>query len=64
VGTPESPAFEMNPKGQLTLKGVNLIGETSQYAFASLQNNMSSLYNLNVQDCEISAFDYVLKGYK
>ena len=25
---------------------------------------MSSLYNLNVDNCEISDFDYVLKAYK
>ncbi|MGB5556140.1 MAG: chondroitinase-B domain-containing protein [Flavobacteriaceae bacterium] len=63
-GPVETPAFEMNPKGQLTLSGVQLNGSNSQYAFASLQNNMSSLYNLTVTNCEISNFDYVLKGYK
>jgi len=64
TGAAETPAFEMNPKGQLTLKNINLKGTNSQYAFASLQENMSSLYNLNVVDCEISDFDYVLKAYK
>ncbi|MDT0605479.1 chondroitinase-B domain-containing protein [Croceitalea rosinachiae] len=64
LGAPKTPVFEMNPKGHLILKGVNLKGTNSQYAFASLQSNMSSLYNLNVNDCEISDFDYVLKGYK
>lgn len=63
-GAKETPAFEMNPKGQLTLESINLKGTNTQYAFASLQNNMSSLYNLSVKDCEISDFDYVLKGYK
>lgn len=63
-GASETPAFEMNPKGQLTLKNVQLIGAKEQYAFASLKNNMSSLYNLTVVDCEISNFDYVLKAYK
>ncbi|MDF4203873.1 chondroitinase-B domain-containing protein [Maribacter sp. SA7] len=63
-GASESPAFEMNPKGQLTLKNIQLVGNKEQYAFASLKNNMSSLYNLNVIDCEISNFDYVLKAYK
>ncbi|MGB5437365.1 MAG: chondroitinase-B domain-containing protein [Maribacter sp.] len=63
-GAPKTPAFEMNPKGQLTLIGVDLKGTNSQYAFASLQRNMSSLYNLSVTDCEISDFDYVLKAYK
>ncbi|WP_405400956.1 chondroitinase-B domain-containing protein [Maribacter sp. Asnod2-G09] len=63
-GASETPAFEMNPKGQLTLKNVQLIGAKEQYAFASLKNNMSSLYNLTVVDCEISNFVYVLKAYK
>ncbi|MGO4920239.1 chondroitinase-B domain-containing protein [Maribacter spongiicola] len=63
-GAAETAAFEMNPKGQLTLKNVHLIGNNQQYAFASLKNNMSSLYNLTVVDCEISNFDYVLKAYK
>ena len=63
-GTAETPAFEMNPKGQLHLEGINLKGTESQYAFASLQNNMSSLYNLTVTNSEISDFEYVLKGYK
>ena len=63
-GAAKTPAFEMNPQGQLTLTGVYLIGANSQYAFASLQSNMSSLYNLTVTDCEISDFDFVLKGYK
>ncbi|PCJ96115.1 MAG: alginate lyase [Flavobacteriaceae bacterium] len=63
-GAEKTPAFEMNPKGHLILKGVHLMGSKSQYAFASLQNNMSSLYNLTVVDCKISDFDYVLKAYK
>lgn len=63
-GEAKTPAFEMNPKGKLTLEGVSLKGVKTQYAFASLQSNMSSLYNLTVLDCEITDFDYVLKGYK
>lgn len=63
-GEAETPAFEMNPKGELVLLGVNLIGSGENYAFASLKENMSSLYNLNVQGSEISNFKYVLKAYK
>ena len=63
-GVAGSPAFEMNPKGQLIVKGIKLQGLKDQYAFASLKSNMSSLYNLTVKDCEISDFDFVLKGYK
>lgn len=63
-GIAQTPAFEMNPKGKLTLKNILLMGEGSQYAFASLKNNMSSLYNLDVENCEINNFDYILKAYK
>ena len=63
-GASQTPAFEMHPKGQLTIKSVQLKGTSTQYAFASLQANMSSLYNLTVLDSEISDFGYVLKGYK
>lgn len=64
IGAAETPAFEMNPKGQLVLKSVILQGSGGNYAFASLKENMSSLYNLKVKDSEISGFDYVLKAYK
>lgn len=64
TGSPQTPAFEMNPKGELSLNNVTLIGNGSQHAFASLKENMSSLYNLSVSGCEISNFDFILKAYK
>lgn len=64
VGRAGTPAFEMNPKGQLILKGIQLKGNGENHAFATLKENMSSLYNLTVIDSEISNFDYVLKAYK
>ena len=64
AGNVNTPAFEMNPKGQLTLKGIKMKGTKKQYAFATLKNNMSSLYNLFVTDCEITDFDFILKAYK
>ena len=63
-GPKETPAFEMNPKGALILENIHLKGAGSQYAFASLKSQMSSLYNLKVVNSDISDFDYVLKGYK
>ncbi len=63
-GAAETPAFEMNPKGHLILESVNLKGSINNYAFASLKENMSSLYNLTVHNVEISDFQYVLKVYK
>ncbi|MBC31958.1 MAG: alginate lyase [Muricauda sp.] len=64
TGDLNTPAFEMNPKGHLILKSIQLKGSGNNYAFASLKENMSSLYNLVVMDSEISNFDYVLKAYK
>ncbi|MGQ1785628.1 chondroitinase-B domain-containing protein [Saccharicrinis sp. GN24d3] len=64
IGEAETPAFEMNPKGQLILKSVILRGSGRNYAFASLKENMSSHYNLTVKDTEVENFDYVLKAYK
>lgn len=63
-GPATTPAFEMNPKGQLTLSNIILNGKGEQYAFATLKSNMSSLYNLSIDNCEISGFDFVLKAYK
>lgn len=64
LGTAETPAFEMKPRAQLHLKSIILQGTGRNYAFASLKENMSSLYNLKVEDVVISTFDYVLKAYK
>lgn len=63
-GESGTPVFEMNPKGQLQLESIILQGNGKNYAFASLKENMSSLYNLNIIDSEISNFDFVLKAYK
>jgi poly(beta-D-mannuronate) lyase len=64
TGASKTPAFELNPEGNLLLKNVVLNGNKEQYAFASLRKNMSSHYNLRVEGSEISNFDYVLKAYK
>lgn len=63
-GVATSPAFEMHPKGNLTLRNVKLSGAQGNYAFASLKENMSSKYTLSVYGCDISDFGYVLKAYK
>ncbi len=64
TGDPNTPMFEMKPKGQLTLERTHIEGNKNNYAFASLKKDMSSLYNLYVEDCEIDNFYYVLKAYK
>ena len=63
-GPAETPLFEMNPDGKLSLNNIEMEGKGTQYAFASLRENMSSLYNLTVDNCSIENFDYVLKAYK
>ena len=63
-GNAGTPAFEMQPKGDLQLSSIELKGNGSNMAFATLMKNMSSHYNLNVKNCKMSDFDYVVKGYK
>jgi len=50
--------------GKLTLRNLNLTGGSTQFAFATLKENMSSLYNLALDKCTVSGFDYILKAYK
>ena len=64
AGPAKTPLFELNPNAELTLKRLSLAGAKTQYAFASLKENMSSLYNLTIEGCEIQDFDYILKAYK
>jgi len=63
-GVKNTPAFELNPYGILTLKNVILTGNGSNQAFASLKENMFNHFGLSVFGCEISNFKYVLKAYK
>lgn len=64
LGTENTPLFQLQPKGFLHLQNVNLKGNGSQYAFASLKENMFTHFGLTVSNCTISDFNYVLKVYK
>jgi len=64
TGGAKTPLFEMHPNGKLSLKGLQIKGDNTQHAFASLKENMSSLYNLTIDNCEVENFDYILKAYK
>ncbi len=64
TGPANTPLFEMNPNGKLTLTGIQLEGFNAQIAFAPLKENMSSLYNLTIEDCVVENFEYILKAYK
>jgi len=63
-GEENTPLFELNPYGLLTLKNVKIKGNGTQKAFASLKENMFNHFGLTVSGCEISNFNYVLKAYK
>ena len=63
-GAEDTALFEMHPKGNLTLDSVKLVGSGTQMAFASLKENMSSLYNIQASDIEVKEFKYILKAYK
>ena len=63
-GKAGTPAFEMHPNGNLKLSSIQLSGSGHNFAFATLDKNMSSHYNLNVKNCDLSNFDFILKAYK
>lgn len=63
-GPANTPAIALHPYGKLTLKNIKLTGTNSQFAFASLKENMFNHFGLDVIDSEISNFNYALKVYK
>lgn len=64
IGAENTPLFQLHPYGKLTLENIKLKGTNTQYAFASLKENMFNHFGLNVIDSEISNFNYALKVYK
>ncbi|WP_178989330.1 chondroitinase-B domain-containing protein [Winogradskyella schleiferi] len=62
-GAANTPLFSLESKGKLTVNNVTLKGNTSNYAFASLKENMSNHFGLSVSNTDISDFNYVLKVY-
>ncbi|MFK7831898.1 MAG: chondroitinase-B domain-containing protein [Winogradskyella sp.] len=63
-GASNTPLFSLQPKGKLTVNNLAIKGNQSNYAFASLKENMSNHFGLTVSNSEISEFNYVLKAYK
>ncbi|MDB4010351.1 alginate lyase [Polaribacter sp.] len=63
-GAANTPAIELHPYGKLSVKNIKLKGNASNYAFASLKENMSNHFGLEVTDSEISNFNYALRVYK
>jgi poly(beta-D-mannuronate) lyase len=64
TGEANTPAFEMNPRGNISLENISLKGKNNQLAFAPLAENMSSAYYLFINNCVIEGFEYVLKASK
>jgi len=64
TGEENTPLFQLHPKGFLWIVGVTLQGNKTNYAFASLKENMSNHFRLTVTDCKMNNFNYVLKVYK
>ena len=64
-GAANTPLFSLESKGKLTIKNVVLKGNNNtNYAFSSLDKNMSNHFGLMVSNVKISDFNYVLKVYK
>ncbi|RIA10763.1 poly(beta-D-mannuronate) lyase [Flavobacteriaceae bacterium MAR_2010_72] len=64
VFSSEKTAFEMHPKGNLTLNAIILTGNASQNAFTTLDKYMSKAYNIWLDNVEISNFKSVLEVSK
>ncbi|WP_366185502.1 chondroitinase-B domain-containing protein [Flavobacterium ovatum] len=64
LGAAKSPVFLMEPKGNLVVENLIMKGNKEQYAFATLEKNMKSAYNLWANNIEVSDFDTVLNAYK
>ncbi|OGS69597.1 MAG: alginate lyase [Flavobacteria bacterium RIFCSPLOWO2_12_FULL_35_11] len=63
-GAENTPAFQMNPKGNLILESIVLRGNKAQNAFATLDKEMAKAYNLWIKNAQISDFKSVLKVSK
>ncbi|WP_405293810.1 chondroitinase-B domain-containing protein [Algibacter sp. Ld11] len=63
-GKVDTPLFSLHPKGILSIKNVSLKGNNTNYAFATLKEDMSNHFGLSVSACDISDFNYALKVYK
>ncbi len=64
IFTSEKTAFEMHPKGSLTLINLILTGNTLQNTFTTLEKNMSKAYDLFIENVEIKNFKSVLEVSK
>ncbi|MFP4844319.1 chondroitinase-B domain-containing protein [Winogradskyella sp. PE311] len=63
-GEANTPLFSLEPYGKISVENLMINGNGSNYAFASLKQNMFNHFGLTVSNSTISNFNYVLKAYK
>ncbi len=63
-GSEKTPLFQMKPRGELHLESALIQGTGLQYAFETLEIDMSPGYKLWIDDVGISDFDHVLLAHK
>lgn len=63
-GKNNTALFEIHPKGSLALNNISLIGMDQQYAFATLEKNMSHSFKLFFDNGQIQNFENILKVFK
>ena len=63
-GEANTPVFEMNPKGNLSLSNIAIKGNNKSLAFSPLKENMSSAFNIFMDSCVIEDFACVMEASK
>lgn len=58
------PAFRMYPQGTLTLDGLTVNGTATQDALQTLEENMSSAYNVIITNSKLANFKSILNSSK
>ncbi|KGL58841.1 chondroitinase-B domain-containing protein [Polaribacter sp. Hel1_85] len=64
TGDKNTPAFVMNPYGNLFLENIDIKSKTNQITFETLKGNMSAAYNITVNNCTISNFKSIIEVSK
>ena len=60
----QKTAFQMKPQGFIHLQNVSLKGHKNTTAFAPLDKNMASSYDLDLDNCIVANFACILKASK
>ncbi|MAZ25549.1 MAG: alginate lyase [Cytophagaceae bacterium] len=62
--TKDKLGFRMHPEGKLKLEGLIIIGDNQEDAIGTLENNMSSAYNVFIANSHFENFKSILKSSK